>query len=191
MSKELIDIEELRQDNLNFNKGTYEGEVLIKKSLERFKAGRSVLIDKDNNIIAGNKTVQAAATMGMKVRVIETTGDELVAVKRTDIDIDSKEGRELALADNRTAQINLAWDEPNLEVAALQFGLDASDFGLEMTDNEPTAESKGDIDVGTFDTDQTLCIKLTTMQYEAVINRLKEENADLSEALLSILGYYA
>lgn len=191
MSKELIDIEELRQDTLNFNKGTYEGEVLIKKSLERFKAGRSVLIDKDNNIIAGNKTVQAAATMGMKVRVIETTGDELVAVKRTDIDIDSKEGRELALADNRTAQINLAWDEPNLEAAALQFGLDASDFGLEMTDNEPTAESKGEIDVGTFDTDQTLCIKLTTMQYEAVINRLKQENADLSEALLSILGYYA
>lgn len=191
MSKELIDIEELRQDNLNFNKGTYEGEVLIKKSLERFKAGRSVLIDKDNNIIAGNKTVSAAATMGMKVRVIETTGDELVAVKRTDIDIDSKEGRELALADNRTAQINLAWDEPNIEVAELQFGLDASDFGLEMTDNEPTAESKGEIDVGTFDTDQTLCIKLTTMQYEAVINRLKQENADLSEALLSILGYYA
>lgn len=191
MSKELIDIEELRQDNLNFNKGTYEGEVLIKKSLERFKAGRSVLIDKDNNIIAGNKTVSAAATMGMKVRVIETTGDELVAVKRTDIDIDSKEGRELALADNRTAQINLAWDEPNIEAAELQFGLDASDFGLEMTDNEPTAESKGEIDVGTFDTDQTLCIKLTTMQYEAVINRLKQENADLSEALLSILGYYA
>lgn len=191
MSKELIDIEELRQDNLNFNKGTYEGEVLIKKSLERFKAGRSVLIDKDNNIIAGNKTVQAASTMGMKVRVIETTGDELVAVKRTDIDIDSKEGRELALADNRTAQINLAWDEPNIEAAEIQFGLDASDFGLEMTDNEPTAESKGEIDVGTFDTDQTLCIKLTTMQYEAVINRLKQENADLSEALLSILGYYA
>ena len=191
MSKELIDIEELRQDALNFNKGTYEGEGLIKKSLERFKAGRSVLIDKNNNIIAGNKTVSAAATMGMKVRVIETTGDELVAVKRTDIDLDSKEGRELALADNRTAQINLAWDEPNLEVAALQFGLDASDFGLELTDNEPTAESKGEIDVGTFDTNQTLCIKLTTMQYEAVINRLKQENEDLSEALLSILGYYA
>ena len=191
MSKQLIDIEELIQDTLNFNKGTYEGEGLIKKSLERFKAGRSVLIDKNNNIIAGNKTVSAAATMGMKVRVIETTGEELVAVKRTDIDIDSKEGRELALADNRTAQINLAWDEPNLEAAALQFGLDASDFGLEMTDNEPTAESKGEIDVGTFDTDQTLCIKLTTMQYEAVINRLKQENADLSEALLSILGYYA
>ena len=191
MSKELIDIEELRQDTLNFNKGTYEGEWLIKKSLERFKAGRSVLIDKNNNIIAGNKTVSAAATMGMKVRVIETTGEELVAVKRTDIDLDSKEGRELALADNRTAQINLAWDEPNLEVAALQFGLDASDFGLELTDNEPTAESKGEIDVGTFDTNQTLCIKLTTMQYEAVINRLKQENEDLSEALLSILGYYA
>ena len=49
----------------------------------------------------------------------------------------------------------------------------------------------GEIDVGTFDTNQTLTIKLTTLQYEAVINRLTQENADLSEALLSILGYYA
>ena len=188
----VVDIQELVQDDHNFNKGTEEGGKLMKKSFSELGAGRSILIDKNGRIIAGNKSQKAAIEAGIKkVRVIETTGDELVAVKRTDIDIDSKEGRELALADNRTAQINLAWDEPNLEAAALQFGLDASDFGLEMTDNEPTAESKGEIDVGTFDTDQTLCIKLTTMQYEAVINRLKQENADLSEALLSILGYYA
>ena len=192
MADKIIDIEELAQDQRNFNKGTEQGQELMERSFKEMGAGRSILIDKNGNIIAGNKSQKAAIAAGIKkVRVIETTGDELVAVKRTDIDIDSKEGRELALADNRTAQINLAWDEPNLEAAALQFGLDASDFGLEMTDNEPTAESKGEIDVGTFDTDQTLCIKLTTMQYEAVINRLKQENADLSEALLSILGYYA
>ena len=191
MSDKIINIEELKQDGLNFNKGTYEGEVLIKKSLERFKAGRSILIDKDDNIIAGNKTAQAAAAMGLKVRVIETTGDELVAVKRTDVDLDSKEGRELALADNRTAQINLAWDTQNLDAAELQFGLDASEFGLKMTDNEPTAASKGEIDVGTFDTNQTLVVKLTTAQYEAVIERLRQENPDLQEALLSILGDYA
>ena len=192
MEEKVIDIQELAQDTHNFNKGTEQGQELMERSFKELGAGRSILVDKNGNIIAGNKSQQAAIAAGIKkVRVIETTGDELVAVKRTDIDIDSKEGRELALADNRTAQINLAWDEPNLEAAALQFGLDASDFGLEMTDNEPTAESKGEIDVGTFDTDQTLCIKLTTMQYEAVINRLKQENADLSEALLSILGYYA
>ena len=35
------------------------------------------------------------------VRVIETTGDELVAVKRTDVDIDSAEGRKMAYLDIR------------------------------------------------------------------------------------------
>ena len=191
MSKELIDIEALKQDELNFNKGTYQGDVLLEKSLKRFKAGRSILLDKDNNIIAGNKTAKAAASMGLKVRVIETTGDELVAVKRTDVDINTKEGREMALADNRTAQINLAWDEQNLEAAELQFGIDLKDLGVDLTQNSPTAESKGEIDVDSFDTNQTLCIKLTTFQYEQVVNLLQETNTDLSQALLTILGYYA
>lgn len=186
-----INIEDLKKDTLNFNKGTYEGEVLVRKSLERLKAGRSILIDKDNNIIAGNKTAEAAEALGLKVRVIETDGTELVAVKRTDMDIDSKEGREMALADNRTAQVNLAWDEANLDAAALECDIDPSSWGVDLQHNEPTAISKGEIDVGTFDTNQTLAIKFTTMQYEAVINRLKEQNTDLSQALLEILGYYA
>lgn len=191
MSEQLINIEELKQDSLNFNKGTFEGEALVRKSLERLKAGRSILIDKDNNIIAGNKTAEAAGQLGLKVRVIETDGTELIAVKRTDLDIDSKEGREMALADNRTAQVNLSWDEPNLEAAALEYGIDPSMWGVDFDTNEPTAESKGEIDVGTFDTDQTLTIKLTSLQYEAVINKLKETDPDLQVALLTILGYYA
>ena len=42
--------------------------------------------------------------------MIETTGDELVAVKRTDVDIDSAEGRKMAYLDNLTTQVNLTWD---------------------------------------------------------------------------------
>jgi hypothetical protein len=38
------------------------------------------------------------------VIVVETTGNQIVAVKRTDIDLDSKKGREMALADNATAK---------------------------------------------------------------------------------------
>lgn len=192
MNSELINIEDLRQDSLNFNRGTYEGEVLMEKSLKRLKAGRSILIDKDNNIVAGNKTAEVAARLGMKVRVVETDGSELVAVKRTDLDINSREGREMALADNSTAHVNLSWDEENLATAAeLYEGIDPSEWGVDLDHNAPTPESKGEIDVGTFDTDQTLSIKLTSLQYEAVINRLKLESSDLSEALLSILGYYA
>lgn len=188
----MSEIKDLIFDDLNFNKGTFEGGVLMQQSLKRHKAGRSILIDKDNHIIAGNKTAEVADELGLKLRIIEVKGDELVAVKRTDIDLDSREGRELALADNATTQVNLCWDPENLEAAANMFeGFDASDFGVDVTLNTPTAESMGEVDVGTFDTNQTLTIKLTSLQYEAVIDRLKAENADLSEALLSILGYYA
>ena len=62
----------------------------MERSLNELGAGRSILIDKNDNIIAGNKTQEAAIKAGItKVRVVETTGDELVAVKRTDVDIDS------------------------------------------------------------------------------------------------------
>lgn len=51
-----IDINELVQDQHNFNRGTDEGARLMRKSLTELGAGRSILVDKDGNIIAGNKT---------------------------------------------------------------------------------------------------------------------------------------
>ena len=77
MAEQVIDINELTQDQHNFNKGTTKGKKLMNKSFKELGAGRSILIDKDNNIIAGNKTQLAAIEAGIKkVRVIETTGDE-------------------------------------------------------------------------------------------------------------------
>lgn len=187
----MADTKDLIFDDLNFNKGTFEGNVLMEKSLSELKAGRSILIDKDNRIIAGNKTAEVADKLGMKVRIVEVSGDELVAVKRTDIDLDSKEGRELALADNSTTHVNLAWDQQNLEaVMATYEDFDPAKYGVDLKLNAPSATSKGEIDIDTFDTNQTLTFKLTPIQYEQVVNRLKQISTDLSEALLSILGYY-
>lgn len=186
----MSDYSELKQDALNFNRGTYEGNVLMKQSLSRLKAGRSILIDKDGNIIAGNKTAEVAEQLGLKLRIIESDGSELIAVKRTDIDINSKEGRELAIADNATAQVNLAWDEETLGVAQEQFGIDADAWGIDFNHNAPTPESLGEVNIEEFDVNQTLSIKLTLTQYAAVIERLKQNGDDLSESLLSILGYY-
>ncbi len=142
MSKEeVIDISQLRHDKKNFNRGTDEGKEMMEQSFREHGAGRSVLLDKDNNIIAGNKSTSAAKKAGIrKVRVIETDGTELIAVKRTDISIDSQEGREMALLDNRTAQINLSWDEAELaDVTAEIEGFDASQFGFDISQvaNEP------------------------------------------------------
>ena len=133
--EQTINIQELVQDQHNFNKGTAEGEKLMQKSLTELGAGRSILIDKDGNIIAGNKTQKAAIAAGIqKVRVIESDGSELIAVKRTDLSIDSKKGRELALADNVTTQVNLAWDAVELESVAAQEGIDLPDWGLDPKD---------------------------------------------------------
>ena len=145
---ETVNIEELVQDQHNFNKGTDEGARLMEKSFTELGAGRSILIDKDGNIIAGNKSQKAAMAAGIKkVRVIESDGTELIAVKRTDISIDSKEGRELALADNLTTQVNLAWDNVELASVAAEQGIDLPDWGLDpkdlgMEEEKPDGEAK-------------------------------------------------
>jgi DNA modification methylase len=124
-------IKDLIPDNKNFNKGTEYGNNLIEKSLRKFGAGRSILIDKNNRIIAGNKTIENATAIGLEdLQIVESDGTKIIAVKRTDIDLDSKAGRELALADNATAKANIDWDiETTFEVAN-EFGFDAGEWGI-------------------------------------------------------------
>lgn len=131
-------IENLTPDDHNFNKGSEYGNHLIEKSFREFGAGRSILIDRNNRIIAGNKSIEAASSIGMEnVVIVETTGDEIVAVKRTDIDLDSKKGRELALADNATNKANLDFDEEEISKLSEQFEFDASDWGVEIETVNP------------------------------------------------------
>ena len=126
-------IDQLKFDDKNFNKHTEYGMSLLEKSLRENGAGRSILVDKDDNIIAGNGIVEAAINAGIsKTRIVEVTGDELVVVKRTDLELDSKQGREMALADNATAAADLAWDEEKLEEAAEKWDLVPEDWGLEL-----------------------------------------------------------
>ena len=147
MDKEkVIDIEELAQDRHNFNRGNEQGQELMERSFKELGAGRSILLDRNGNIIAGNKSQKAAIAAGIKrVRVVETTGDELVAVKRTDVDIDSAEGRKMAYLDNLTTQVNLTWDQTELEaVQADVEGFDIADFGFDIEDLPQVTFPTGD-----------------------------------------------
>lgn len=131
-------IESLVPDNKNFNKGTQFGDHLMDESLRRFGLGRSILIDKNNRIIAGNKTAEKAADIGFTdVVVVEVDGNQLVAVKRKDIDLDSAKGRELALADNATGKANLAWDEELISDISAQFNFEPGDWGVEIETINP------------------------------------------------------
>ena len=124
-------VHDLIQDDRNLNKGTERGRELIEKSLRQFGAGRSILVDKNNRIIAGNKTHANAEAAGIDDAVIvETDGTKLVVVKRTDIDLDTKQGREMALADNASVKVDLDWDTDALNSVAEDFEINTEEWGV-------------------------------------------------------------
>ena len=127
----------------------------------------------------------------LKVKIVESDGTEIIAVRRTDLDLDSKEGREMALADNVTAQKNLSWNRENIEKTAQELkDFEIKDWGVDLSFNEPELKSFGEVDVTTFDINQILTLKLKTEQYKKVVEKLREIDAEMNIALLKILGYY-
>ena len=126
-------------DDKNFNKHTEYGMSLIEKSIRNNGAGRSILIDKNNRIIAGNGVTEIAGQIGLDdVQIVESDGTKIIAVKRTDIDLDSKQGREMALADNATAAVDLEWDAEELQKAMDEFAITPQDWGV-FTSNDGSA----------------------------------------------------
>ncbi len=147
MTKTITVIDDLTPDPRNANEGTERGAYMVGHSLEQYGAGRSILADGQGVVIAGNKTLQAAADLGIPVRVVETDGHELVVVQRTDLDLlgDDDRARLLAYADNRSSEVGLQWDAEEIALD-LDAGIDLSglfqDFEL--------AEIVGDIEPPEF-----------------------------------------
>jgi len=85
---------------------------MVETSLHKYGAGRSILVDKHGQIIAGNKTAEAAGAIDLDgLVVVQSDGTRLVVVQRTDLDLDTDPAaRELALADNRAGELGLEWD---------------------------------------------------------------------------------
>ena len=104
----MTSINSLRPDSTTARKRTNQSAELIEESIKRYGAARSIVIDEDNRILAGNGTIEGAKAAGIKnVRIIETDGSEIIAVKRTGLTEHEKVG--LALADNRTSDLS-DWD---------------------------------------------------------------------------------
>ena len=116
--------DDLRPDPKNANKGSALGRALVEASLQECGAGRSILADRDGTIIAGNKTLEAAQKLGLPVKIVESAGDELVVVQRSDLSLDEGDkARRLAYLDNRSSELGLEWDTDQL-LADIQSGVD-------------------------------------------------------------------
>lgn len=122
-----VPLTELTPDERNANAGTERGRAMVEESLRRFGAGRSILVDRNGNIIAGNTTHEAAIDIGLTdALIVKTDGRKLVVVQRTDLDIDSPAGRALAVADNRTSEVGVSWDREVLAALAADEAVDLS-----------------------------------------------------------------
>ena len=110
-AKTIETIEDLRPDPENANLGTERGLRMLDDSLQEDGAGRSILVDRDGVTIAGAKTLERAADIGLPIRVVKTDGTELVVVQRTDLDLDGEgeeqvRARRMAYRDNRSSEVS-------------------------------------------------------------------------------------
>jgi len=99
-----MQLEDLKQDLVNARKHNPRNVNMIVDSIQELGCGRSILIDEDGTIIAGNATYEALVVAGIKkLRVVEGSGDEIVAVQR--MDLTKLEKARLALFDNRASEL--------------------------------------------------------------------------------------
>lgn len=118
------DIRQLRKDKRNARKHSDENIETIRRSLKEVGAARSIVIDEDDNILAGNGTAQAAELSGItKLKVVEADGDTVVAVRRTGLTPQQK--LRLAILDNRSAEL-AEWDPDVLK--GISQDIDLSDL---------------------------------------------------------------
>lgn len=97
---------EIKFDLRNYRKHSKKNKELIRKSLVELGAGRSIVIDNENELVAGNGVYEQAQALKMPVRIVETDGSELVVVKRTDLGTQDDKRKKLALADNSASDLS-------------------------------------------------------------------------------------
>jgi hypothetical protein len=109
-------IKDLVPDPENRRKHNPRNIGMLVDALHQVGAARSIVIDEDNVVLAGNGVLEAASEAGItQVRVVETDGNEVVAVRRKGLDEQQK--RALAIYDNRTAEL-AEWNDEQLRADA-------------------------------------------------------------------------
>ncbi len=138
--KEITHIGELTPDPRNVRRHSPRNLGAVVNSLHKVGAARSIVIDENNVILAGNCTVDACGEAGIEnVKVVEVDGNTLVAVRRTGLS--AKQKHELAIADNRTTDLG-AFDADELAKVMKEFEIDAKDIEFTQAELDELANIK-------------------------------------------------
>lgn len=101
------------------------------------------------------------------VRVIETDGTEIIAVKRTDVKLDSKKGRELAIADNQTAKAGIEFDFDVIADLSLAFDTDfAKDWEMDMFGDEKNDFTNKELNESDLELNKPICCPKCGFEFE-------------------------
>jgi hypothetical protein len=99
-----VTIADLKPDLANRRQRTQRSARMLTESLEQLGAARSIVIDENDEVLAGNGVLEAAAEVGITdVQIVDSDGKTLIAVRRRGLSPDEK--RALSLYDNRTAEL--------------------------------------------------------------------------------------
>lgn len=98
---------------------------MLRESLQKVGGFRSIAIDGENIIRAGNGVWSEAQDLGFTLRIVDAAPNEIIGVRRPDLVGD--DAKLAALYDNRTAETS-AWNLDTLEQLAESLGI------LETTD---------------------------------------------------------
>jgi len=176
------------QDEANASVGSERGAGVLDFSLGELKAGRSIVVDANGRIIAGNKAQLAALRQGLEEAIIvQSDGKRLIVHQRTDLDLEDPTGdaRALAFADNRSTDFT-GFDFERVQDAVDQ-GLDLSDL---FKDHEIKFRREEDPPTAVAATDETTQAVIDELSGEVWADDLTEtggaddaETADVGDVL--------
>lgn len=148
VSIELVDLTPFQPATINPNKGNPNSVPLIKQNIEMNGIGRPMFADKNGQMIGGSHTRQAIEDLRYdKAIVIKSPGNIPIIHQRTDVDIESAQGRSLQIGDNVIANKGYVQDDELM--AALLGNIAADDArlvqaaGFEESDVRALMESIG------------------------------------------------
>ncbi len=122
-------LSDFRQQKQNMNKHTERGMGMFDESIKEVGYSAPMVAAADGEILDGSARHETAANVfgsDAEPIIVESDGKRPIVVVRTDIkDAKSRMAKRLAAYANRTAQVNLEWDAPNLEAL---FAEDAEAF---------------------------------------------------------------
>lgn len=118
-------IGQLKHDKRNPRKHNPRNIGVVVNSLQQVGFARSIVIDENNEILAGNGVTEAAGIAGIeKVVEVEADGETIVAVRRRGLTDEQKQA--LKYYDNRSSDL-AEWDLAII-VSDLELGLDLSNL---------------------------------------------------------------